>query len=1024
MATAIYDQLVTVFTNTDNNIRNETEKQLVTSLIDNIQNFEQIAKVAMQQDKMQEQAASLLNSVVLKMLTNNMQLTINHANSILAVLMSQYTPLKCKQSLIKCMSLIVRKDKSVKTEIENKMKEFLRQEQQWQIQIGILFFKILQDSLELQTYSSIVQTGYEWIGEFFNQTGFVITKLTEQPKELSDDFITTIRLYTQVVTDLCEKVFDRNNSQKEQTQPIQNILFQQNSFSGILIILLSYSPQIGKQIQNCSIINTGNDHFDNQLNEIKCQVFKIYFLTLQVLLNNRNKNEVKKGAFGPYLTTITQLLIYSLLAYINSESITQIYNKPYLPKIMTYILKLLANLGSQTDQYQIFSDSKIALITDVIYPFLITSQKEYQQMKDQPEEFVNLALDTVDKQESDVPKTAAASLLETLCDHIDGSTTFLANLAVIISQDSINMITNNPVQLKEQQVAFVQALQDKKLFKEYTPVDRIESSLVILTIMSYLIQKRFDIVLLMEQLLTDNLLFFQSIQEQIIKLRLSLFFGYYCDNLFKKDTQSQNMNAYLQIMISFVQPSEPVVLYQSIDALKDIFEDDDLKGKTKDLVVILFPQLCNGLQYSTYERHFETITNILKRYPNQFLQNDNLLVGLIQVLTQRVIMEQQKINSGDQQRHIYLNRCWNVLRSLVDQDEFSEILGKLEQHLAQLYSMLANCDKIDFDEDLVLFISGCISKLSVVTELQMQILPYFQNIIKKQQGRLCNLFETLNQYMHFGRNYFLNEAQQSIYFQLAFQNLQNEDNYGDIELGEGALLIQLGIQELHDDLKSNILSQILFQTIKILQSKEINEHLKSRITGIILSSLYKIPEKTYEVLSEVFSAVYNCILETHYSPGYDIKLFIITMSSLIMKQPNLLTPNLLTIMVNNLIAQEKYEKDQKFKQNDYMDDELDDEDDDSDFNDEEEITQAQQQTEQFLSSVVKLDEYSLFKQTLLCIKNQYPAAIDQLKTGLDQQTINKINEQLQFVRVETQDGEELRKFRQLNNCYRKKQFNN
>ena len=47
-------------------------------------------------------------------------------------------------------------------------------------------------------------------------------------------------------------------------------------------------------------------------------------------------------------------------------------------------------------------------------------------MKEDPEEFVNLALDTVDKQESDMPKTAAASLLETLCDHIDGSTSFLA----------------------------------------------------------------------------------------------------------------------------------------------------------------------------------------------------------------------------------------------------------------------------------------------------------------------------------------------------------------------------------------------------------------------------------------------------------------------------------------------------------------------------------------------------------------------------------------------------------------------
>ncbi|CAD8078453.1 unnamed protein product [Paramecium sonneborni] len=1024
MASEIYDQLVTVFTNSDNIIRNETEKQLVASLIDNIQNFQQIAQIAITQDKMQEQAASLLNQVVLKMITTkNVQLSIHHANSLLAILMSQQTHLKYKQSLIKSMSLIVKKDKSVKTEIENKMKEFLRQDQQWQYQTGILFFKILLESLELQTYSSVVQHGYEWISEFFNQTAYIMTKLTEQPKELAEDFIITIRTYTQAVCDLCEKVFDKNNSQKEQTQPIQNILFQLNSFSGVLMILLSYSPQIGKQIQNCAIINTGIDHFDNQLNEIKAQVLKIYFLSLQVLLNSRNKNEVKKGAFGPYLTTITQLLIYSLLSYVNNEPIQQIQNKPFLGNIITYIMKLLANLGSQTEQYQLFSDSKISLITDAIYPFLITSQKEYQQMKDEPEEFVNLALDSVDKQQSDVPKTAAASLLETLCDHIDGSTTFLANLAVIISQHSINILSNTPMQFKEQQLTFVQALQEKKLFKEYSAVDRIESSLVVLTIMSYLIQKRMDIVLLMEQLLTDNLQFFQNVKEQIIKLRLSLFFGYYCDNLFKKDTQSQNMNAYLQIMISFVQPQEPVVLYQSIDALKDIFEDDDLKMKTKDLVVIVFPQLCNGLQYSTYERHFETITNLLKRYPHQFLQNDNLLIGLVQILTQRIIIEQQKINSGDQERHIYLNRCWNVLRSLVDQDEFGEILGKLEQHLSQLYLMLANNDKIDFDEDLVLFISGCISKLSVVSELQMQILPYFQNIIKNYQGRLCNLFETLNQYMHFGRNYFLNENQQSIYFKLAFQNLQNEDSYGDIEQGEGALLIQLGIQELGDDLKTNILSEILFQTIKILQKQDMNEHLKSRITGIILSSLYAIPKKTYEILSEVFNDVYNRILDTKYSPGYDIKLFVITMSSLILKQPNLLTPNLISIITNNLIAQEKYEKDQKYKLNHYMDDEFDDEDD-SDFNDEEEMTQAQQQTEQFLSPLVKEDEFSKFKQTLLNVKNTFPYAIDQLKNGLDQFIINKINEYFQFIRVETQDGEELRQFRQLKNFNRKKQFNN
>lgn len=47
-------------------------------------------------------------------------------------------------------------------------------------------------------------------------------------------------------------------------------------------------------------------------------------------------------------------------------------------------------------------------------------------MRDLPEEFVSVALDTVDKQEAEIPKTAAAQLIETLCDHVDGSTSLVS----------------------------------------------------------------------------------------------------------------------------------------------------------------------------------------------------------------------------------------------------------------------------------------------------------------------------------------------------------------------------------------------------------------------------------------------------------------------------------------------------------------------------------------------------------------------------------------------------------------------
>lgn len=43
----------------------------------------------------------------------------------------------------------------------------------------------------------------------------------------------------------------------------------------------------------------------------------------------------------------------------------------------------------------------------------------------------------------------------------------------------------------------------------------------------------------------------------------------------------------------------------------------------------------------------------------------------------------------------------------------------------------------------------------------------------------------------------------------------------------------------------------------MISKKELNGILRSRITGIILSALYSVPELTCELLAGMFTAVYN-----------------------------------------------------------------------------------------------------------------------------------------------------------------------
>ena len=54
-----------------------------------------------------------------------------------------------------------------------------------------------------------------------------------------------------------------------------------------------------------------------------------------------------------------------------------------------------------------------------------TTKSEFDLMTECAEEFVHLALDVCDKQDAETVKSKAASLLEGMCDNVDGSVTVL-----------------------------------------------------------------------------------------------------------------------------------------------------------------------------------------------------------------------------------------------------------------------------------------------------------------------------------------------------------------------------------------------------------------------------------------------------------------------------------------------------------------------------------------------------------------------------------------------------------------------
>ena len=77
-----------------------------------------------------------------------------------------------------------------------------------------------------------------------------------------------------------------------------------------------------------------------------------------------------------------------------------------------------------------FVPNGFRIFMQVILPYLRISEKEKEQLVEDPKEYVNYQIDICSKQKSGTYKTTAARLLESLVDHVDGFLTFVIDFTI------------------------------------------------------------------------------------------------------------------------------------------------------------------------------------------------------------------------------------------------------------------------------------------------------------------------------------------------------------------------------------------------------------------------------------------------------------------------------------------------------------------------------------------------------------------------------------------------------------------
>ena len=230
-----------------------------------------------------------------------------------------------------------------------------------------------------------------------------------------------------------------------------------------------------------------------------------------------------------------------------------------------------------------FAKVRAKIIWDILLMLLTTSEKEEMDAVEDPKEFISLAIDVWDKQESKTVKTQAAKWLEAFADKIDGSISFLSMFCIQAIDWYINEKQNN-IQSRMNYLVLIEFFKHKFL-SHNRPEIIIETWLMSLTIVSYLLPKRVDIIAALDVILKRNLepLITSHI---LIQSRLALFLGYFADILFRGDDEKFKTWLLNFLLGSIGYPEQSIVVgYQSCETLVTLIGDKQLIPKIEKYVL-------------------------------------------------------------------------------------------------------------------------------------------------------------------------------------------------------------------------------------------------------------------------------------------------------------------------------------------------------------------------------------------------------------------------------------------------------
>ena len=488
---------------------------------------------------------------------------------------------------------------------------------------------------------------------------------------------------------------------------------------------------------------------NTKVNKLKLKLL----CSLNTILCFVNENSTKGKASVEL--DISKELIEIAYKTLNWICISQFTSLPQILKIKEYtdiiveLLRILLNTSQSPRHYSFFSGNIKRLLIDIAFPLMTSSVEEKQMMSSNPEHFVSYALDTCEKHESETFKTEAAKLVENLCEHIDGGLTFTVQLCCqiigfILSGKNMELLQKYPI------IAELSSANSN--IPKFNDETLIETSLVVLTGISYLAPKRKDIYYIIEKVFQENFEKLFGTSSTLIKCRIALMMGFYSDNLYanNKEMFANAMSFLINGLAS--KKEEKAFALQCIDTLKNIVNDSDVIRRVELFINPLLAQLAQILLDIHLPSFFDVVILVINTYSQVI---DSTIVVLFGNLVKRILHEcELEKAKGSTKNNIFISSCWNTIHCIVGKNDFHPIFSEeMEKTLMPLLNFLSKPEEIEFDDDILSAISILIKKKGSVSAVFVMVFPLLEKIYTKNKGLLTDLMGVLNSYIYCGRDF-------------------------------------------------------------------------------------------------------------------------------------------------------------------------------------------------------------------------------------------------------------------------------